>query len=205
MPAFKLIAAETAAPRTLNRTGWGSAAQPSQSTSWSAAENNIYARIAAFAIVLLAIFLIAGCAHKTGATAQNDAKNRVWTGRIGLQIESDPPQSFFAGFELKGQVEEGRLSLTTPIGSTLAVMRWSPTEAVLESGGELKRFDSVDALLEKTTGAAIPIAALFAWLDGENTSLNGWTADLSQQASGRIEAIRTTPLPTTKLRIVIEK
>ena len=167
--------------------------------------NRSYSRIAALAVLLFTIILIAGCAHKTGATGLNDAKNGFWAGRIGLQIESDPPQAFFAGFELKGEVEKGQLSLTSPIGSTLAVMRWSPTEAVLESGGEIKRFDSVDTLLEKTTGAAIPVSALFDWLKGDNTSLNGWTADLSQQATGRIEAVRTTPLPATKLRIVFEK
>ena len=167
--------------------------------------NRSYSRTAVSAILLFAIILIAGCAHKTVASGLNDAKNGFWAGRIGLQIESDPPQAFFAGFELAGEVEKGRLSLTSPIGSTLAVMRWSPTEAVLESGGETKRFDSVDTLLEKTTGAAIPVSALFDWLKGENTSLNGWTADLSQQATGRIEAVRTTPLPATKLRIVFEK
>ncbi len=171
----------------------------------SSASNRLLSRIAAFMLTFFATILIAGCAHQTGARAPNDAKNGFWAGRIGLQIESEPPQAFFAGFELKGQVEQGELSLTSPIGSTLAVMRWSPTEAVLESGGELKRFDSVDALLEKTTGAAIPVTALFDWLNGKNTSLNGWTADLSQQATGRVEATRTTPLPATKLRIVFEK
>lgn len=161
--------------------------------------------MAGLLLAFFAIIFIAGCAHRTGAMASNDAENTFWTGRISLQIESEPPQAFFAGFELKGQAEQGELKLTSPIGSTLAVMRWAPDEAVLESGGELKRFDSVDDLLERSTGAAIPVSALFDWLNGKNTSLNGWTANLSQQATGRVEAVRAAPLPATKLRIVFEK
>lgn len=168
------------------------------------ASSRLYARFAWLIALVIALISIAGCAHKTGATATNDTQKTFWSGRIGLQIESEPPQSFFASFELKGQAEQGELMLTSPIGSTLAVMRWGPGEAVLESGGELKRFDSVDILLERSTGAAIPLSALFDWLNGKSTSLNGWTADLSKQAMGRVEAVRAAPLPATKLRIVFE-
>ena len=84
-------------------------------------------------------------------------------------------------------------------------MRWSPDEAVLESGRDIKRFTSVDALLEQTTGAAIPVAALFDWLKGVNTQLNGWSADLSGLATGRIVATRTEPAPQTRLRLVLDQ
>ncbi len=168
------------------------------------ASSRLYARFACLLAMVIALISIAGCAHKTGATASTDTQKTFWSGRIGLQIESEPPQAFFASFELKGQAEQGELILTSPIGSTLAVMRWGPGEAVLESGGELRRFDSVDTLLERSTGAAIPLSALFDWLNGKSTSLNGWTADLSKQAMGRVEAVRAAPLPATKLRIVFE-
>ena len=56
-----------------------------------------------------------------------------------------------------------------------------------------------------TTGAAIPIAALFDWLKGENTRLNGWSADLSGLDTGRIVATRTEPAPQTRLRIVLDQ
>ncbi len=155
--------------------------------------------------LVFAVFLIAGCAHGTGTTGVNDAENRLWAGRISLHIESEPPQAFFASFELKGQAEQGELSLTSPIGSVLGVMRWSPTEATLESGGQVKQYASVDVLLEQTTGAAVPVSALFDWLKGNNTSLNGWTADLSRQNTGRIDAVRLAPLPQTRLRIVLDQ
>ena len=162
-------------------------------------------RTALLSGLFFATFLIASCAHQTPTKGINYAENRLWTGRISLQIQSEPPQAFFAAFELKGQAEQGELTLTSPIGSVLGVMRWSPTEAVLESGRETRRFESVDALLEQTTGAAIPVTALFDWLAGKNTSLNGWAADLAQQAAGKISARRTNPAPQVDLRLVLDQ
>ncbi len=155
--------------------------------------------------LLIATFFIAGCAHKTGASGLNDQKNGPWAGRISLQVQSDPPQSFFAGFELQGTPEKGDLKLVSPIGSVIGVMRWSPGEAILESGREIRSFASVDALLAQVTGAAIPVTALFAWLEGTNTSQYGWTADLSQQSTGRITAKRVDPAPQAELRIVLDQ
>ncbi|MES2401105.1 MAG: lipoprotein insertase outer membrane protein LolB [Pseudomonadota bacterium] len=156
-------------------------------------------------VVLCAAFLVAGCATPQKPAGSNAGQNDEWAGRISLQIQSEPPQAFFAGFELRGRAEAGELKLTSPIGSVLGVMRWSPSEAVLESGRDVKKFASVDALLEQTTGAAIPVNALFDWLNGKNTSLNGWTADLSQQSAGKISATRTNPAPQTDLRVVLDQ
>lgn len=155
--------------------------------------------------ILFAMLLIAGCAHSARAKSINDAENRVWAGRIGLQIRSEPPQAFFAGFELRGKPEQGQLTLTSPVGSVLGILRWSAVDAQLESGGDTKRFSSVDALLLQTTGAAVPVTALFDWLEGRNTSLNGWTADLSRQSSGHITARRSDPAPEADLRIVLDQ
>lgn len=155
------------------------------------------------ALVLLTTVLIAGCASNTRARGLNDANNGDWTGRISLQVASEPPQVFIAGFELKGRAEQGELTLTTPIGNVLGVLKWSPAEATLQSGGNTQRFDSVDALLESTTGAALPVQALFDWLAGQNTRQSGWSADLSQHRDGKIDAVRTEPLPFAKLRIVL--
>ncbi len=159
--------------------------------------------------LLSAIFLIAGCAQKQGVTTINDTQNEgkpsFWAGRISLQIQSEPAQAFFAGFELKGQAENGELTLTSPLGSILGIMRWSPGEATLMQGGSIRRFASTDELLAQATGAAVPVSALFDWLGGKNTSTPGWLADLSQQANGRIMAKRVSPAPLADLRIVLDK
>ena len=134
-----------------------------------------------------------------------DAGKAVWSGRLSLQVQSDPPQSFTGGFELKGSPASGELVLNSPLGNTLLAARWSPVEAVLYSSGQARSFSSIDALIEQSTGAALPVAALFDWVGGKATSLNGWTADLQKQAEGRISARRSSPLPQTELRIVLDR
>ena len=162
---------------------------------------------------LFAMFLIAGCAVNTLATGTNDAQTEpeiallqsFWAGRISLQIQSEPAQAFFASFELKGSAEQGELALISPLGSTLAVIRWSPGEATLLQGGVTKSFASTDELLAQTTGAALPLPALFDWLAGKNTPTPDWLADLSQLGSGRITATRASPSPRADLRVVLDK
>lgn len=130
----------------------------------------------------------------------------TWTGRISLNVKSEPEQFFSAAFELKGQPERGELTLISPLGNVLGVLRWSPGEAVLDSGkGDLQRFDSVDTLMAQATGAAVPVSALFAWLDGTNAAVNGWSANLSRHGEGRILATRAQPLPQAELRVVLDR
>ena len=159
--------------------------------------------------LLTAMLLIAGCAHKIDVASTNEIKKEAvaafWAGRISLQVQSEPVQAFFAGFELKGQADIGELTLISPLGSILGVMRWTPTEAILDQGGSIQRFATTNELLAQATGAAVPISALFDWLGGKNTTAPGWTADLSQRVNGRITAQRTDPSPQANLRIVLDR
>lgn len=155
---------------------------------------------------MVTTFLIAGCARPQRAPDLNNQNNESWTGRISLQVQSEPAQSFSAGFELKGKLEQGELRLISPLGSVLSVLRWSPSEAVLDSGNDkIQRFDSVDALMTQATGAAVPLSALFAWLHGDNASVHGWSADLSRHREGRITAKRAQPAPAADLRVVLDQ
>ena len=121
-------------------------------------------------------------------------------------MKSEPEQSFSAGFELKGRSERGELTLISPLGNVLGVLRWSPGEAELDSGNQkIQRFDSVDALMAQATGAAVPLSALFAWLQGDDANVSGWSADLSRQGEGRISARRTQPAPQADLRVVLDQ
>jgi outer membrane lipoprotein LolB len=167
--------------------------------------SRLLSRFGFWVTVFFAALLITGCAYKKPANAKNETQSEGWSGRISLQIQSDPIQAFFTGFELRGRAEAGELTLISPMGSVLGVMRWSPDEAVMIANGETQRFESIDALMIKITGAALPVNALFDWLNGENTSLNGWSADLSQQKNGRITAKRLNPLPQAELRIVLDE
>ena len=73
------------------------------------------------------------------------------------------------------------------------------------SGQGPQQFSSLEELLAKTIGAAIPIAALFDWLAGKQTNLDEWTADLSEYSAGRIRAARLTPEPQAELRLILDR
>ena len=122
-----------------------------------------------------------------------------------MRVDSDPPQSFAAAFELTGAAAAGELVLFTPIGTTLAILTWSPQSALLRSNGEVRSFDSLDALALQATGATIPIASLLDWLAGVATPTAGWQADVTQLANGRITARRTAPLPSAELKLVLDQ
>jgi outer membrane lipoprotein LolB len=164
------------------------------------------ARLALAFAFLFAPFLITACAQLPRAATQQGMKSELWTGRISLQVQSEPAQSFSASFELRGQAERGELSLISPLGSVIGVLRWSPGEAILDSGnGKVQRFASVDELMAQATGAAVPMGALFAWLQGDNAAASGWSADLSRYQDGRISAKRIQPAPQADLRVVLDQ
>jgi outer membrane lipoprotein LolB len=152
------------------------------------------------------ILLVAGCASLGSPTTADSGKAvDAWSGRLSLRVDSQPAQTFSALFELRGAPQAGELTLTSPIGSTLAQLHWAPGEALLKNGSETRRFDSVDALIEAATGAAIPVGALFAWLAGRDERIPGWRPDLSQIGAGRLQATRESPEPRADLRIVFER
>ncbi len=157
-------------------------------------------RLASAAWLLTAALLASGCAQLLPPDAPRAAD--TWSGRLSLQVKTDPPQSFYAGFELRGNASQGELNLNSPLGNTVVAARWTPGHASLISGGQTQQFASVDELVARTTGSAVPVAGLFDWLAGKNTALNGWVADLSQHAEGRISAQRSTPAPASELRLV---
>ena len=180
-------------------------------------------RSAVFAAILVAIFLIAGCAYSTRATGldlgfrQNDAENALWRGRLALRVAPEgvlaqgesgaqpQAQSFSAGFELTGNAQTGALLLFSPLGTTAAELNWTAQTATLTANGDTRSFESLAALLKQATGTEIPVASLFAWLAGDNAATPGWFADLSQHALGRVVARRSAPLPAVELRLIIEK
>jgi len=155
------------------------------------------------ASLILLCSLIA-CTTPRPPAAPTEPAALSWSGRLALRIDSEPAQSFSAGFELTGGAQSGKLTVFSPFGATLAELTWSPGAARLRSDGKQQEFSSVDALTRSAVGSELPIAALFRWLAGENPAVDGWQADLSQLASGRLEARRAAPAPTVLLRLVLD-
>jgi outer membrane lipoprotein LolB len=156
---------------------------------------------------LLAAVLMAGCASPPPKTAEAvSAETGPWSGRLALQVEDRQSQSFSASFQLKGDARAGELTLSLPLGGTLAVLAWAPGSATLRTNGRaVQEFESVEELVAQATGAALPVTALFDWLRGTNTPVAGWQADLSQLENGRLRAQRLHPTPPADLRVVLDR
>ncbi|WP_294767556.1 outer membrane lipoprotein LolB [uncultured Rhodoferax sp.] len=139
------------------------------------------------------------------ARGTNSAENH-WQGRIAIKVLSNPPQSFSSNFELDGQGDTGRLTLLSPLGTTVAQMHWAPGLAQLRQGGEVRDFASLDDLAQQATGTALPVAALFDWLHGTPTPAPGWEVALDQLPEGRLQAHRQADASAAvELRILLER
>jgi outer membrane lipoprotein LolB len=161
-------------------------------------------RCAAVAGLLLVTLFVTGCAQPELAPATRNPETQVWRGRLALRFDDPAINAYFAGFELSGDARVGELNLYSPLGNTLASLRWSPQAAWLISGGDTRQFDSLEALAQQATGAALPIGAMFQWLQGQDSLVAGWQSDLSQLANGRLQARRSQPLPAAELRLILE-
>lgn len=124
---------------------------------------------------------------------------------MALTVEGEARQSFSAFFVLEGSKDQGNLRLSTPLGTVLADLVWSPDGAVLTSSQGNRRASSLDTLLAEALGSPVPVEALFAWLHGDALQVAGWQADLAQLTDGRLVAVRETPPPRSTLRLVLDR
>lgn len=153
---------------------------------------------------LLPAALLAACATPPASVDGRPSGPEHWSGRLSLIVETIPPEQFYASFDLAGTAEAGQLTLTSPLGSTIALLQWRPGQALLQQGGQARHYASVDELAAAVTGTPIPIRSLFAWLHGENATASGWTANLEQLGRGRISAQRHHPAPAAQLRVILQ-
>lgn len=150
---------------------------------------------------LLTAALLAAC-----ATTPPPGTPAPLAGRLLVRVDSQPPRSVSAQFELSGSPSAGQLTLSGPLGATAAQARWAPGEAALITGERRTRFTDLDSLAEEALGERIPIAALFDWLRGRawpgaasgprqdgtaGFEQLGWRINLARWAEGWVEAQRT--------------
>jgi outer membrane lipoprotein LolB len=163
-------------------------------------------RAASASMVAALMLMLAACATPQRATAPGALLQL--SGRLLVRIDSQPPRSVSAQFELTGTPAEGGLVLSGPLGATAAQARWARGEATLKSGDRETRYADLDSLAEDALGERIPIAALFDWLRGRPWSGSasaprrdgapgfeqlGWRISLARAAEGWVEAERATP------------
>lgn len=154
-------------------------------------------------LVLCAALVLTGCGI-TPLRVQNVPHTTQWQGRLSVTVHGADPSVTTAAFELRGNARTGELALLSPVGTTMALLEWSPEGAHLHRGQAPERYASLDDLTEQLTGSALPVAALWQWLDGHNVQVPGWDSDLSGLAQGRLVARRAHPAPAVSLRIQLD-
>ena len=161
-------------------------------------------RAALLAAPALLASLLAACASPPPRAPLADG-TASWSGRLGLQVESEPPQNYQAAFELQGSPAAGELTLFTPLGGVLAQLQWNALQATLVRGEQRWQHRSVDLLMQQLVPDAVPLASLFDWLQGRQSTDPSWQVDLSALPQGRVFAQRLQPLPRAQLRVVLER
>jgi outer membrane lipoprotein LolB len=159
-------------------------------------------------LALLMGTMLAGCAtpNRTAKALTSEQANAPeWQGRISVQVQGDNPSSMSASFLLRGDAQHGELDFYSPLGTTLGALQWTPQQVQLSDGSKHQYFNSLAELTEKTTGAALPVEAIFDWLQGRNVQATGWMADLSGVSQGSLFARRTAPTPEVTLRIKLDQ
>ena len=159
-------------------------------------------------LALLMGVMLTGCATPSRTSkplSAEQANSPEWQGRISVQVQGDNPTSMSASFLLHGDAKNGELDLYSPLGTTLGALQWTPHLVQLSDGGKHQYFTSLAELTEKATGAALPIEAIFGWLQGSDVQAAGWLADLSAAPQGSITARRTAPAPEVTLRIKLDQ
>ena len=167
----------------------------------------------------IAALVLAAC-----ASPPNRVDPVRFSGRISVHIAALQPETearaVSAHFELFGNATRGRLDLSTPLGTRLAEAHWSQGAAwLVDGGGGEATYPDVDALTRAVLGEALPLGALFDWLDGrpwpaapsealaapEGRGFRqlGWSIDLAQADSGLIAARRAAP-PVVTLRVKLD-
>jgi outer membrane lipoprotein LolB len=157
---------------------------------------------------IAALAVLAGC-----ATTKPPAD--AVSGKLSIRIDAagtQPARSVTSDFELRGDAERGELRLTAPLGTLVAVARWAPGEAVLQSSQGEQRFPDLDTLTRESLGEALPLRALPSWLRGQpwpgaasrandgGFEQLGWQVGLRRFAEGLLEVSRQTPAPAVVLR-----
>jgi outer membrane lipoprotein LolB len=154
--------------------------------------------------LLLMVVWLAGCASQPTANKLPQEEESHWQGKLSLKVYSKPVQAIAANFDLQGRPEKGELTLTSPLGTTLARMQWEAGTASLTANGELQTFGSLQELARRATGSDLPVASLFAWLKGRDEPAPGWQVELTDLPNGRLQA-RHIEEVQAELKIVLER
>lgn len=153
--------------------------------------------------LLCCVVLLAGCASQPVAPS-DVPEPAYWQGRVAVKVYSQPVQAWSAAFTLTGTPEQGSLRLTSPLGSVMAYLQWTPNSASLVTAEGVEQFDTLQNMVLRATGLDLPVSALFAWLQGQPVEVAGWEVTLPQSAQRRLVARQFGQAPEAELKMVLE-
>lgn len=96
-------------------------------------------------------------------------------GRISIQYQqNDQPQTVIVGFEWLQSPQDLGITLSTPLGQTIATIQQNASGARLEQAKQEPRTATdIESLLVENLGWTIPVAGLKAWLQGFDLQPDG--------------------------------
>jgi outer membrane lipoprotein LolB len=160
------------------------------------------------ALSAVLLVLLSACAQPPRQAANNTSSVSLkghWEGRLTLRVAKNPPEQFSTAFEMSGHAEQGQLHFLSPLGTTLAVVRWNPQGASLQQSSYTQQFASMDELTQRLTGAALPLPQLLIWLDRAGPAVAGWEIKAEVlKNSRRVLAERQQPLPALQLTLLLD-
>lgn len=144
------------------------------------------------------------------------------SGRLAVRVAATAttePHSVSAVFDLAGSAREGRLDLSTPLGSLMGRATWTPQRVALVTPQGETVFPDLDALTREVLGETVPVAAMFDWLRGQPwpaaTSQPrddgapgfrqlGWSVGLARFDEALITAVRDRP-PAVTVQVKLDR
>jgi outer membrane lipoprotein LolB len=131
-------------------------------------------------LFILALSTVAGCATapsapRSGAAVAPYHEAADFSGRIGINYSRDGKKESLTGtFNWQQTRASTDVTLISPTGQTVAVIRVTPQLATLTASGEPPRSaPDLDTLTAQTLGFSLPVTGLREWLQGHATDHHG--------------------------------
>lgn len=146
-----------------------------------------------------------------------------WSGHLGLKLaawNTQPARGDSFHFDLQGHSQAGVLDISTPFGTLVASVRWTPEGASLLTPDETQVFGSMEELMVQAVGEALPVSTLMFWLKGQpdpqlpvtwthgralplQFEQSNWQVDASELAQGVLRAQRPPQAQQRGAQLVI--
>lgn len=126
-----------------------------------------------FSLLLLALLLTSGCAHRSLTPPQDVLEHQrqvqaiddwTLTGKLGIRATDD---SGSANVKWTQQITSYQINLSGPLGQKSMIITGTPDKVRLEQTGEpAQEAKTAEALIKKSAGWTLPVAQLAYWVRG---------------------------------------